>query len=99
MIKGMATQGSEVYELLEEIVEHKIGGSQKLRMNVLYAITDENRAVMVEKLREFGFIVNIYDEDDIIIDLIRFKVPEKEETVYLHQLELTFADIAKEFDE
>ena len=98
-INHMATPGSEVHELLGEIAEHKIAGSQKLRMNVLYAVTDENRAVMIEKLREFGFIVNVYDEDDIIIDLIGFKVPEKEETVYLHQLELTFADIAKEFEE
>ena len=98
-INEMATPGSELHELLGEVTEHKIAGSQKLRMSVLYSITDENRAMMVEKLRQFGFIVNVYDEDDIIIDLIGFKVPDKDETVYLHQLELTFADIAKEFDD
>ncbi len=97
-IGQMATPGSEVHELLEEVVKHKIGGSQKVQMSSLYSITDENRAIMVERLRQFGFIVNVYDEDDIVIELIGFKTPDKEETVYLHQLELSFSDLAKEFD-
>ncbi len=98
-IDGVATPGSEVHELLEEVVKHKLGGSQKINMCSLYSINDDNRTIMVERLRQFGFIVNVYDEDDIVIELIGFKVPEKQETVFLHQLELTFSDIAKEFEQ
>jgi len=98
LVDEVATPGSELNSMLREVVEHRIGGSQKLRMSVLYDVTEENRDVMIEKLRELGFVVTDYGNGDVIVELIGFSVPEREELVYLHQLGLSFSDIIREFE-
>ena len=55
-------------------------------------MSKEEIAVYLKKLEEFGFVIDFYDdvetEDDI--ELISFKIPEKEETVTLMQFDLDF---------
>jgi len=91
IIQEVATPGSELYEVIEEVVEHKLGGSQKIKTTGMHSLPDEedDRLVLLHKLEEFGIVVEFYPEDsDHRINLITLKVPEKDEPITVLQLQM-----------
>lgn len=90
MLDEVVTPGSELHLLLIEVAQHKIGDSQKIKTAGMNNLPDDDDTSMtlLKKLEEFGFVVEFYDDGDHRIDLLRFRIPEKEEATTLYQLEL-----------